>query len=406
MCGKGGDPSSARALASGGSAGHGWQMRQGDSTVVVGASAAGLAVARCLEQKGLSALVVEQNPQVGEAWRRHYDRLHLHTPRDGSALPYEPMPAAFPTYPSRLQFIDYLERYAAKLKTPPLFSAPVLSIAPAADGLWQTKTANQTFVSNNVVVATGHTRVPVVPTWPGLYRFGGPVTHSSEYRNGYPYAHQSVLVIGFGNSGAEIAVDLHEHGARPTLAVRSAVNIIPRDILGIPSQSLGLIQRLFPPRIADLINAPVIAATIGNIRKHGFRKHPYGPTTQIKVHKQIPVLDVGTMKLVRRKAITVRPGVTAFTEVGAIFADGTHGAFDAVILATGYRPGLEGLLGGVPGVLDAHGEPLVSGAATTAPGLYFCGFTVTVGGTLKQIGVESQAIATLIADETATLNTA
>ena len=313
------------------------------------------------------------------------------------------MPSTFPTYPGRLEVIDYLEDYAARLKTPPRFSETVTAIEPAEGGVWYTRTPGQTFVSNNVVVATGHTRVPVRPTWPGLQRFGGPVIHSSDYRSGHDHASQSVLVIGFGNSAAEIAIDLHEHGAHPTLAVRGAVNVVPRDVLGIPTQSLGLVQRVFPPRIADIINAPVIWATIGNIRKHGFGKLPYGPTTQIIVHKQIPVLDIGTMKLIRRGAIKVRPGVSAFTEIGAIFADGTHGAFDAVILATGYRSGLEGLLKAVPGVLDADAEPIVSGAATSAPGLYFCGFTVTVGGTLKQIGVESRAIADLIAAETAAM---
>lgn len=378
-------------------------MQQGDSTVVIGASAAGLSVARCLEERGLSALILEQNPQVAEAWRRHYDRLHLHTTRDGSALPYEPMSPNFPTYPSRLQFIDYLEQYAAKLRTRPRFNETVIAVEPAEGGLWQTRTATQSFVSNNVVVATGHTRVPFRPTWPGLQRFGGPVLHSSEYRNGYPYAHQSVLVVGFGNSGAEIAIDLHEHGASPTLAVRGAVNVIPRDVLGIPTQSLGIVQRIFSPAVADVINEPVIRLAIGDIRRHGFQKLPYGPTTQIKVHKSIPVLDIGTMRLVRRGAIKVRPGVTAFTEIGAIFADGTHGAFDAVILATGYRSGLEALLSGTPGVLDDHGEPLVSGGTTVAPGLYFCGFIVTVGGTLKQIGVEAPVIATLIAAEAAAM---
>jgi cation diffusion facilitator CzcD-associated flavoprotein CzcO len=377
-------------------------MRQGDSTVIVGASAAGLAVARCLEEKGLSAVVLEQDTQVAAAWRRHYDRLHLHTTRDASALPYEPMPASFPRYPGRIQVIDYLERYAARLKTQPRFNETVTAIEPAENGLWQTRTPGQTFVSNNVVVATGHTKVPFRPTFPGLEWFGGPVIHSSTYRTGKPYEHQSVLVIGFGNSAAEIAIDLHEHGASPTLAVRGAVNVIPRDILGIPTQSLGLVQRMFSPAIADIINAPVIRATIGDIRKHGFEKLPYGPTTQIKVHHSIPVLDIGTMALIRRGAIKVRPGVSAFTAIGAVFADGTHGAFDAVILATGYRSGLEAMVA-VPGVLDEHGEPVISGGPTVAAGLYFCGYTVTVGGTLKQIGVESRAIAELIAAEAAAM---
>ena len=274
-------------------------MRRGDSTVVVGASAAGLAVARCLQEKGLSALVLEQKPQVAEAWRRHYDRLHLHTSRDGSALPYRAMPSTLPTYPSRLQVIDYLEHYAAGLKEPPLFNQTVKTVRHER-GVWVTATEDRIFASNNVVIATGNTRKPVVPTWPGMERYTGRVTHTADYRNGYALANHRVLVVGFGNSAAEIAVDLAENGAQPTLSVRGAVNVIPRDVLGIPVQSLGLVQRLFPPRVADLINAPVVRLAVGDITKHGLRKLPFGPATQVRELGQIPVIDAGAMKLIRR----------------------------------------------------------------------------------------------------------
>lgn len=378
-------------------------MRQGDSTVVIGASAAGLAVARCLEAKGLSALVLEAKPQVAESWRRHYDRLHLHTSRDGSALPFEPMPANFPKYPGRLQVVDYLERYASTLKQPPMFNQTVRSVRQDG-GAWVTTTDDRMFASNNVVIATGHTREPVVPSWAGMDRYSGRVLHSSEYRNGWPFAHHKVLVVGFGNSAAEIAMDLAEHAAKPTLSVRGAVNVIPREVLGIPVQSLGLMQRLFPPRIADLINAPVIRMTVGDITKHGLAKLPYGPATQVRELSQIPVLDAGTMKLIRKGAIAVRPGIAAFTDDGVVFADGKREGFDAVVLGTGFRAAVGEFLHSADAALDAHGEPLVSGNATALPGLYFCGFTVTLGGTLKRIGVAARAIAQVIADETAMLN--
>lgn len=380
-------------------------MRRGDSTVVVGASAAGLAVARCLQEKGLSALVLEQKPQVAEAWRRHYDRLHLHTPRDGSGLPYRAMPSTYPTYPSRLQVIDYLEHYAAGLTEPPLFNQVVKSVSHER-GFWTTVTDDRVFASNNVVIATGYTRKPVMPTWPGMDRYTGRVIHTSDYRNGYALANHRVLVVGFGNSAAEIAVDLVENGAQPTLSVRGAVNVIPRDILGIPVQSLGLMQRLFPSRVADLVNAPMVRLTVGDITRHGLRKLPYGPATQVRELGQIPVIDVGTMKLIRKGAIAVRPGIAAFTEDGVVFADGTREPFDTVILGTGYRPEVADFLKGADAAIDDHGSPTVSGGTTALPGLYFCGFKVTLGGTLKQIGVEARAIAALIETETARLSTA
>jgi indole-3-pyruvate monooxygenase len=380
-------------------------MRRGDSTVVIGASAAGLAVARCLQERGLGALVLEQKPQVGEAWRRHYDRLHLHTPRDGSALPYRAMPSSFPTYPSRLQVIDYLEHYAAGLKTPPLFNQAVKAVRQE-HGVWVTVTDDRVFASNNVVIATGCARKPVVPSWPGQERYTGRLIHSADYRNGYGFANHRVLVVGFGNSAAEIAVDLAENGAHPTLSVRGAVNVIPRDVLGIPVQSLGLMQRLFPPRVADMINAPVVRLAIGDITRHGLRKLPYGPATQVRERGQIPVIDAGTMKLIRKGVIAVRPGIAAFTDTGVVFVDGVREAFDTMILGTGYRPAVDEFLKGADAAVDSHGMPTVSGGATALPGLYFCGFKVTLGGTLKQIGIEARAIASLIDAETATLSTA
>jgi cation diffusion facilitator CzcD-associated flavoprotein CzcO len=365
-------------------------------TVIIGGGPAGLAVARCLQEGGREGVVLEQQPQVATMWRDAYERLHLHTPRGRSGLPHQPMPASYPQYPTRQQVIDYLEDYAGALTVPVRLNVRALSVR-RADGGWLVGTAGDQFVARNLVIATSRSRVPVVPQFDGLDGFGGTVLHSAQYRSGETFRGQRVLVVGFGNSAAEIAIDLVEQGATPTLSVRGPVNVIPRDILGIPVVSLGIVQRLFSPRLADLINAPVMLLTVGDITRHGLAKLPYGATTQIREHSQVPVLDIGTMALIRSGRIAVRSGIGRFTGEGAVFADGRVEPFDAVVLATGFRPALEDLLGGTDGVLDGDGIPLASGDSTAQPGLYFCGYRVASSGALREIGIEARRIASLVA---------
>lgn len=289
--------------------------------------------------------------------------------------------------------IAYLERYAAHFELAPELGQRVVAVRRDGDA-WETETADRRYRSRNVVVATGYTRVPNRPTWPGLESFTAPVMHSSEYRNGAALAGARVLVVGFGNSGGEIAIDLCEHGARPSLAVRSPVNVVPRDFLGLPILAWGIAMAVLPVRIADAIAGLVTRLTVGRLDRLGLRRLPYGPNAQIRRHGRIPLLDIGTIARIRAGEIEVLPGVDAFTDRTVRFADGVERSFDAVVLATGYRPALAGLLG-AGDALDADGSPRRSGVET-APGLYFCGFYVSPTGMLREIAREARRIARAI----------
>lgn len=365
-------------------------------TLIVGGSAAGLAVARVLQERRLSAQVIDAEDATAIRWRTAYDRLHLHTPRSRSGLPYQPMPSSYPKYPTRQQVVDYIADYARALKTPPLWGRRASSVR-AMDSGWRVETDHEPFHARNVVIATGYSRLPVIPTFPGIEAYGGEVLHTSLYKNGAPYAGKRVLVVGFGNSAAEIAMDLAEQGASPTLSVRGPVNVLPREVLGIPIVSFGLLQKLFSAPVADVVAAPVLRLILGDIEALGFTRLPYGPITEVAEHHRVPVLDIGALGYIRAGRTAVRPGIANFTANGVAFANGATETFDAVILGTGFRTGLEGLLANVPGVLDVDGVPLRSGAITAAPGLYFCGFTVATGGHLHQIGIESRRVGDLIA---------
>jgi cation diffusion facilitator CzcD-associated flavoprotein CzcO len=224
------------------------------------------------------------------------------------------------------------------------------------------------------------------------------VLHSSEYRSGAPWSGRTVLVIGFGNSACEQALDLLEHGAEVHLCVRSAVNVIPRDVFGlIPVLQLGILLRRLPPGLADALAAPVIRLRVGDLAEVGLRKLPYGPNTQIVRHRQVPLLDVGTMAQLRAGRITVHGDLDRFTAGGVVFADGSALAVDAVVLGTGYRAGVDGFLAGWQAVCDRTGNPLRSGVGSGPDGLYFCGMSVSPAGMLREIGIEARRIAADIA---------
>ena len=364
-------------------------------TLIVGAGPAGLALAACLRRVHVPFELLERGAAVGWAWRNHYDRLHLHTVREHSALPLLPFPSDVPRFPSRQHVVDYLEGYAAAFGIRPRFGEEVRRIR-RADDAWETETERSRYFSRRVVLATGFSRVPNRPRWPGQERFGGSITHSVDYRSGAGFAGRRVLVVGIGNTGAEIALDLYEHGAEVAVSVRSATNVIPREFMGRATQVTGIRMRWLPRRVRDALGRAISRRAFGDLAAHGLPAPRYGPATQIEVHRQTPVIDVGTVALVRSGAIRILPDLTSFTERGVTFSDGVEREFDAVILATGYRPGIAGLLEGAEQVCDAAGNPPSVGACELK-GLYFIGFGYPPTGFLRQIALDARTVAKQIA---------
>lgn len=371
-------------------------MKTGTNTIIIGASAAGLACARCLEEKGLFPIILEQQPDVAAPWRNHYQRLHLHTPKNNSSLPYFPMPDSYPKYLSRQQVVDYLVDYAKTLNTQPRFYQKVNAVVHNGTN-WLVSTADKKYNADRVIIATGNTRKPIWPDFEGMKNFRGSIIHSVSYINGAPYKGKKVLIVGFGNSACEIAICLHEHGAFPYMSVRNAVNVIPRDIFGIPIVYVGLVESFLPPTLADFLNKPFIRVALGSIDKSGLKELPYGAMTQIEKDHKAPVIDVGTLNLIRERAVKILPGISRFTETGVVLNDGREEHFDAVILGTGYVPALHDFLKDTDSVLDKNGYPKISGGESTSKGLYFCGFEVVATGALHEIGIEAKAIAKDIA---------
>jgi cation diffusion facilitator CzcD-associated flavoprotein CzcO len=362
--------------------------------IIVGAGPAGLACAAAMRQLGHKVAILEKAETVASVWRRHYERLHLHTDRGHSGLPGMTMPRTYPRYPSRAQVVEYLENYAAHFDLRPIFNSTVRAVR--RDGsTWRVDTEQRSFVAPVVVIATGWADFPHLPTWPGSNAYKGSVIHSTEYNNPAAYAGKRVLVVGFGNSGGEIALDLAQANVDVTLAVRGPVQILPRELLGLPILTWAIAEARLPARMADFINAPAIRLAVGSVKHLGLKIASKGPRRMIEEDRRVPLLDVGTLARIRDGTIKVRGGIDRFTSDAVVFSDTPAETFDCIILATGFSPDLRRLLPEAKGVLDRHGMPLATGRATLEPGLYFCGLIASPTGQLREIGIEAQRIAQL-----------
>lgn len=366
-----------------------------ESTVtVIGAGPGGLAAAAALRGAGLPALVLERAASVGATWRGHYDRLHLHTVRWLSGLPGLRIPRRAGMWVSRDDFVAYLEAYVRHHDLTIRTGTEVQRLDRTGGG-WRVETSRGRMESGHVVVATGQNRVPVIPPWPGRQAFKGLFLHSSQYRSGREFRGKDVLVVGAGNSGAEIAVDLIEHGAAVVrLSIRRPPNVVYRTVAGVvPAQLVSILLSKLPLRVADALARATARLTVGDLRKLGLPRPDRGIYTEMVRDRQIPIIDAGLVSALRARRVQVVPSVEAFDGTAVELAGGGKIEPDAVVAATGYHPGLEPLLGHL-GVLDG-GIPRVRGAseAREAPGLFFVGFTNPPTGNLREMARDARRIA-------------
>jgi cation diffusion facilitator CzcD-associated flavoprotein CzcO len=356
------------------------------NVVIVGAGPAGLAVGACLRRAGVDFIMLDKALEVAPAWRRHYRRLHLHTVKSFSSLPFVPFPNDHPRYVPREKVVAYLDAYAERFELRPRFGVTVDSIR-RKDGGFLVETGSDRLASRRVVIASGNNAEPIVPVLQEIEAFKGKVLHSADYTEAAPFVGQNVLIVGMGNTGAEIALDLAESGARPTLSVRKGVHIVPRQLFGVPIQMVGIATRPMPQALNDWMFPIILDLALGKLEKYGIVRPKRGILAQIDAGR-IPVIDVGTVAAIKAGRIRVAPDIAGFTEHGAQFTDRRQEAFDAVILATGYRPAYEKFL-------PAELRPGKSGVNRRASelGLYLVGFHNPVTGLLREIGREAVAVA-------------
>jgi cation diffusion facilitator CzcD-associated flavoprotein CzcO len=237
----------------------------------------------------------------------------------------------------------------------------------------------------------------MIPEWPGLDPYRGRLIHSDGYRSGAEYRGRDVLVVGLGNSGAEIAADLAQDGARRvSVAVRTPPPITRRDVLGIPIQLLGILGSFLPASVGDRLGSVLRRLGTGNLSRYGLGPAEWGPFSA----RRPPVIDVGFLGELRSGRIEILPALERLTEDAVVFVGRREERFDAVIAATGFRSRVPELLGLAATPDDEHSSR--NGPPTHLPqGVHAVGFRESVRGVLFETRRDSLRLARVIAREVA-----
>lgn len=361
--------------------------------LIIGAGPAGLAVAGRLRKAGLDFEILEQTNKIASKWHNHYDRLLLHTVKSLSSLPHQDFPLDYPQYIPKKELVDYYENYAEQFDIKPHFNCTVTAVLKKND-FWQIECANQKiFEAQNVIIATGLNRIPNIPNWKGQDSFKGEILHAASYKNPVKFKGKKVLVIGMGNTGAEIALDLAEAKIDVGVSVRSKIGVIPRDFLGRPIQLSAQKLAKLPFRLGDVIGGLVRRIAFGNIEKYGLPVSKTPPRILIQEKGRTPIIDLGTIAKIKKGEIRIFKDVLEFHENSIRFVDNKIENFDVVILATGYYPALTKFLENTNSVLNYAGEPTNKIGNGEQKGLYFIGYDkFTLGGILGTLKNDSALI--------------
>ncbi|VFQ74066.1 unnamed protein product [Cuscuta campestris] len=317
------------------------------TVIIVGAGPAGLATSACLKKASIPNIVLEREDCLASLWkRRSYDRLHLHLAKEFCSLPHMPHSSTSPTYIPRDSFVRYLEDYASAFGIIPEYNRSV-GRASFHDGKWRVvaRRVNEEKINNDgeeeeedvyvapfLVVATGDNAEPYIPALAGIERFEGEVLHSSDYKSGVKYQGKSVLVVGGGNSGMEIAYDLSNHGSHASIVVRSPVHIFSREMI----RAGMILLKYVPLYMVDAVISWYAKLKYGDLSKYGLRAPAHGPFYLKSLTGRSPVIDVGTVSKIKAGVIQVLPGISVIKEHSVVFGNGHEQTFDVVVFATGY----------------------------------------------------------------------
>uniref|UniRef100_A0A0E0MUJ7 indole-3-pyruvate monooxygenase n=2 Tax=Oryza TaxID=4527 RepID=A0A0E0MUJ7_ORYRU len=319
------------------------EQEQEEEVIIVGAGPSGLAAAACLSVRGVTGcLVLERDDCVASLWRhRTYDRVRLHLAKRYCALPHAPHGEASPTYLPRDDFLRYLDAYASRFGVRARLRREVRSARyDAARARWLVDAVDlatgraERYAARHLVAAAGENDERVVPEVPGMETFPGKVVHAADYRSAEGFKGKSVLVVGGGNSGMEIAYDLAVGGAATSIVIRSELHLVSKEIWNLAMT----LYRYLPVWVIDKVVLLMCAAVFGDTARYGLRRPAVGPFTMKATTTMYPVVDVGTFAKIRSGEIRVLPAAIKGVRGRDVeFADGQRHAFDAVVFATGYR---------------------------------------------------------------------
>ncbi|KAH7517137.1 hypothetical protein FEM48_Zijuj09G0030400 [Ziziphus jujuba var. spinosa] len=288
--------------------------------ITVGAGPSGLAAAGCLSHLSIPHTVLEREDCSASLWRKYtYDRLHLHLRKHVCELPHMPFPSDFPNYVPKNQFVQYMDDYASHFKIAPLFQRSVESASfDEVSKKWKVIARHggsgeiEEHLGRFLVVASGETANPHVPKVEGLETFPGDVLHSTQYKNGKGFENKNVLVVGSGNSGMEIALDLANYGAKTSILIRSPVHILTREIM----YWTGMLFKYLSFNTVDSLAVLLSKLVFGDLSKYGIRRPTEGGPFYMKVLPE---------------------GIECIKGNEVVLRNGKSYQFDAIVFCTGFK---------------------------------------------------------------------
>jgi putative flavoprotein involved in K+ transport len=369
-----------------------WRDREPPVVLVIGAGSAGLCTAAALRRRGVPAIVLERGTAVGTSWRSRHEELRLNTDRWLSNLPRLRLPRDAGRFVGRDDYIAHLESFGRELDVRTGVGAQRVE---RFGSRWVVCTDDGEWPAEHVVVATGNERVPFRPEWPGRDGFRTSIRHVAEIARVADLAGRRVLLVGAGNSGVDMAGQLVDAGVDELwLSARTPPTILPLQFAGLPMDLVAMAARPLPERVRDLIAARVSAVAIGDLSAQGLQAPSVGPYRKLRTTGVTVAVDRGFARHLRAGRVHVVPEVRRLDGDRVVLRGGSTLDPDLVLLATGYRPGLEPLVGHL-GVLDPQGRPRAGPGrpAPGAPGLWFVGYWPHLEGALRTHPGEARRVA-------------
>lgn len=367
-------------------------------TVVIGAGLSGLATAHALTERGLPVTVLEARNRVADPWRNRHPALRLNIHRKFAGLPGQAAPKSDGTYLKRDTVVAHLERYAARLDAPIRFGVAVTAVDRNGTG-WRVTTDASEYAADNVVIATGRESIPSIPDWPGRHGFAGELLHVADLGEVSRFDGKRVLVVGAGNSGTDALNHLvRQNPAEVMVSVRYGPAVVPKRIFGYPIHGLARVFAALPNAVLDPAFKLTERLFLGDLRRYGLSSHPDGGSTRLLRDGVTFAIDDGFVAALKAGRFRIVPRVEGFFGDVVRLADGSECHPDVVIAATGYRSGLEPLLGHLD-VLDENGRPHhpMGERDPKQPGLWFAGFKPIYTGFFDAAGIAASRIAAGVA---------
>lgn len=315
----------------------------GGEFALIGAGPSGLAMAKTLAEQGIAFRGFELHGDVGGLWdidgprSTMYETAHLISSKRMTEFTDFPMADSVADYPSHREMKAYFRAFARRfdLYRHFRFNAEVLRAEPKGDNgagwtiTWRDgEGAEHREDFAGLIIANGTLSEPNMPQFPGT--FSGELIHSSAYRSPSIFAGKRVLIVGGGNSGCDIAVDAIHHGASCDISLRRGYYFVPKYIFGKPADTVGGAISL-PSWLKRRVDGTILKWFAGDPQKYGFPKPDYA------LYESHPVVNSLILFHAGHGDIRVRGDVERFDGDTVHFRDGTSGAYDLVLAATGYK---------------------------------------------------------------------